>query len=44
MYPNGDVGIREGVCTDVIVRAFRNAFCLDLQKLVHVDKKINFGK
>ena len=44
MYPNGYVGIREGVCTDVIVRAFRNAFCLDLQKLVHVDKKINLTK
>lgn len=26
------------------MRAFRNAFCLDLQKLVHVDKKINLTK
>jgi uncharacterized protein YijF (DUF1287 family) len=43
-YPNGDINIQEGVCTDVIVRSFRSAFCLDLQKLVHVDKKRNWTK
>lgn len=35
-YPNGDVPIDEGVCTDVLVRAFRNAG-LDLQKELHED-------
>ena len=44
IYPNGDVDIREGVCTDVIVRAFRKACGLDLQKLIHVDKKRNWTK
>ena len=43
-YPNGDVNIQEGVCTDVIVRAFRKAFGVDLQKLVHIDKKNNWKK
>jgi len=35
-YPGGDVPRTEGVCTDVIIRAMRNAG-LDLQKLVHED-------
>lgn len=35
-YPNGDLPRDEGVCTDVIVRAMRNAG-FDLQKLVHMD-------
>jgi len=35
-YPNGDLPRDEGVCTDVIVRALRNAG-FDLQKLVHED-------
>lgn len=35
-YPNGDVPRTEGVCTDVIIRALRNAG-LDLQKLLHDD-------
>src|SRR2546423_15374784 len=30
-YPNGDVPIETGVCSDVIVRAFRKA-SIDLQK------------
>jgi hypothetical protein len=33
-YPNGDVPIETGVCSDVIIRAFRTAN-LDLQKEVH---------
>jgi len=41
-YPNGDVPAHLGVCTDVIVRAYR-ALGLDLQKLVHDDMKNNFG-
>jgi uncharacterized protein YijF (DUF1287 family) len=41
-YTNGDVNIQEGVCKDVIIRAFRKAFGVDLQKLVYVDKKRNW--
>ena len=36
-YPNGDVPRSTGVCADVVVRAARDAFALDLQKLVHED-------
>jgi uncharacterized protein len=35
-YPNGDVSSDSGVCSDVIVRAFRKAG-IDLQKEVHED-------
>jgi len=35
-YPGGDVPRTEGVCTDVIIRALRNAG-IDLQRLVHED-------
>jgi len=41
-YPNGDVPIETGVCSDVIVRAFRKAG-IDLQKDVHEDMKGNFS-
>src|SRR5437588_1050820 len=41
-YPNGDVPIETGVCSDVIVRAFRNGG-IDLQKDVHEDMKSNFA-
>jgi uncharacterized protein len=41
-YPNGDVPIEKGVCTDVVIRAMRNAG-LDLQKEVHEDMAANFG-
>jgi len=41
-YPNGDVPIETGVCSDVIVRAFRKAG-IDLQKEVHEDMKGNFS-
>jgi len=40
-YPNGDVPVDRGVCTDVIVRAFR-AVDIDLQKLIHEDMKKHF--
>ena len=43
-YPNGDVSIDRGVCTDVVVRALRAAYNYDLQKLVHEDMKKNFSK
>ncbi|HSS21881.1 MAG TPA: DUF1287 domain-containing protein [Pyrinomonadaceae bacterium] len=35
-YPNGDVPSETGVCSDVVVRAFRKAG-IDLQKEVHED-------
>src|SRR5690606_14093612 len=37
-YPNGDVPREGGVCTDVIVRAMRNAG-VDLQVEIHKDMK-----
>src|SRR5712692_8365049 len=41
-YPDGDVPIETGVCSDVIVRAFRQSG-IDLQKDVHEDMKGNFS-
>lgn len=35
-YPNGDVPANKGVCTDVIIRAYRK-LGIDLQKEVHED-------
>ena len=43
-YPGGDVPRKGGVCTDVIIRALRDARKIDLQKLVHEDMKANFAK
>lgn len=40
-YPNGDVPANTGACTDVVIRAFRNAG-VDLQKEVHEDMLANF--
>ena len=42
-YPGGDVAQDRGVCTDVVIRAYRRAFRLDLQKLVHEDMAANFA-
>jgi uncharacterized protein YijF (DUF1287 family) len=41
-YPGGDVPIETGVCTDVVIRAFR-AIGIDLQVLVHEDMKSAFN-
>ncbi len=41
-YPNGDVPKGIGVCTDVIIRAYRT-IGTDLQKLVHEDMSQNFA-
>jgi uncharacterized protein len=41
-YPNGDVDQRTGVCSDVLIRAFRQ-HGIDLQKLVHEDMQASFG-
>lgn len=35
-YPGGDVPMDRGVCTDVVIRAYRK-FGIDLQALVHKD-------
>lgn len=43
-YPGGDVPRTSGVCTDVIIRALRDARKVDLQKLVHEDMKGSFAK
>jgi uncharacterized protein YijF (DUF1287 family) len=37
-YPNGDVPIETGVCTDVVIRAMRGVG-IDLQREVHEDRK-----
>jgi len=42
-YPNGDIPSDKGVCTDVIIRAYR-LMGIDLQKDVHEDMKANFDK
>ncbi|MFL9845833.1 DUF1287 domain-containing protein [Flavobacterium rhizosphaerae] len=42
-YPNGDVPKGKGVCTDVVIRAYRK-LGIDLQKEVHEDMKVNFSK
>ena len=42
-YPGGDVPRDRGVCTDVLIRAYRDAFGLDLQALVHADMQHAFG-
>jgi uncharacterized protein len=41
-YPGGDVPRESGVCTDVVIRAFR-AIGVDLQQEVHEDMKRNFA-
>lgn len=41
-YPNGDAPKGKGVCTDVIIRAYRK-LGVDLQKEVHEDMKSNFN-
>jgi len=40
-YPNGDVPSDRGVCTDVIIRAYRK-MDIDLQVKVHEDMSANF--
>jgi uncharacterized protein len=43
-FPNGDVPRDKGVCTDVVIRAYRDAFGIDLQGLVNADMKANFAR
>lgn len=42
-YPNGDIDRSGGVCTDVVIRAFRDAFGFDLQQAVHQDMAAHFS-
>ncbi|MFN4025560.1 MAG: DUF1287 domain-containing protein [Hyphomonas sp.] len=42
-YPGGDVPRTTGVCTDVVIRAYRDAFDVDLQELVHADMRAAFA-
>jgi len=41
-YPMGDIPIEKGVCTDVVIRALRDALGMDLQQLVHEDMRKAF--
>jgi uncharacterized protein len=41
-YPNGDVPVDKGVCTDVLIRAYRKVG-IDLQLRVHEDMKAAFA-
>ena len=41
-YPMGDVPSNRGVCTDVVIRAYR-AIGIDLQVLVHEDMRAHFA-
>ena len=41
-YPNGDIPAEKGVCTDLIIRAYRITG-IDLQKVVHEDMTRNFS-
>lgn len=40
-YPGGDVPTGKGVCTDVVIRAYRK-LGIDLQQEIHEDMKKNF--
>lgn len=42
-FPDGDVPREKGVCTDVVIRAYRDAFGIDLQALVHADMEAAFA-
>mgnify|MGYP001089680774 CR=1 FL=1 len=42
-YPNGDIPSNKGVCTDVIIRAYRK-LGIDLQTEIHEDMKAHFNK
>lgn len=42
-FPGGDVPREKGVCTDVVIRAYREAFGIDLQALVNADMRRNFA-
>ena len=41
-FPGGDVPRARGVCSDVVIRAYRDALDLDLQALVNADMRAHF--
>jgi len=43
-YPDGDLPMEVGVCTDVVIRALRTGLGMDLQRLVHEDMKHSFAE
>lgn len=43
-YPGGDVPRERGVCTDVVIRALRDAHGIDLQQRVHDDMRQAFSR
>lgn len=43
-YPEGDVPADRGVCSDVVVRAFRAGARIDLQQRLHEDMRANFAR
>lgn len=42
-YPGGDVPADTGVCTDVVIRSYRQ-LGIDLQRLVHEDMRAHFSR
>ena len=42
-YPGGDPPRETGVCTDVLIRAYRDGLGVDLQKRVHEDMASDFA-
>jgi len=42
-FPNGDIPLSKGVCTDVIIRALRRLH-IDLQQRIYRDKKTHPGR
>jgi uncharacterized protein len=42
-FPGGDVQVERGVCSDVVIRAYRQAFAADLQALVNADMRAAFS-
>lgn len=42
-FPDGDVPRERGVCTDVVIRAYRDALGIDLQALVNADMRTAFA-
>ena len=43
-YPGGDVPVKRGVCSDVVIRALRACCGMDLQQLVHEDMQAHFSE
>lgn len=43
-FPNGDIPRDRGVCTDVVVRALRDARAIDLQQNIHADMTTHWAE